>query len=305
MIRTLKNKSTDEEMLDAAEAVLEHHFDNHEHCGAFCRRKIEQEKGNLDDGKFYRNKEKDGLLYDKLKSMLAQFITLEALREVAHNLDTCANESFNNIMALVAPKNKVYAGSNSLSNRMSIATGTKTLGIDKCYRGLFAKVGIKLTPDMLHYLAVKSNVRQKRIAKTKTNEYKKKRKAGGYRRLKEDTVEAKKARAKQDGSVHKAGIGMTGGYDTTVEQEAVGDPTKICIKCKQPGHLRPSNKLCKHYVPRKKKLVPVAQDKNPLLDEAVNKEEAMAAEIEELDMLPLQDASSTATAFYSAASYRQ
>jgi len=53
MIRTLKNKSSDEEMLDAAQAVLEHHFDNHKHCGAFCRCKIEQEKGNLDEGKFY------------------------------------------------------------------------------------------------------------------------------------------------------------------------------------------------------------------------------------------------------------
>ena len=308
MIRTLKNKTTDDEMMDAAQAVLEHHFDNHKHCGSFCRRKMEQEKGNLDEGKCYRDKEKDSLLYNKLKSTLARFITLDALKEVAHSLDTCANESFNNTMAWVAPKNKVYAGSNSLSNRMSIAIGIKTLGIEMYYRGLFERLGIKLTNDTLHYLAVKSKVRQKRIARTKTTEYKKKRKAGECQRLKEDTIDAKKARAKRDGSVHQPGIGMTGGYDTNekddeTKQEAEGDPTKMCSKCKQIGHLRPSNKLCRCYVPRKKKPVDETQKEKTLLDQAVNEEEAMAAEMDELDILPLQDASSTDTAFFSAASF--
>jgi len=288
MIRTLKNKTTDEEMLDTAEAVLEHHFGNHKRCGVFCRRKIELEEGNLDEGKFYRDKKKDELLYNKLKSIIARFITLDASKEVAHSLDTCANESFNNAMAWVAPKNKVHAGSHSLKNRMSVAIGTKTLGINSCYHGLFEKLGIKLTPDISHYLAVKSNVRQKRIVETKTTECKKKRKAGEYRRLKDDTTEAKKARAKRDGSVYKPGIGMTGGYDNeNVEQEANVDTTKTCSKCKQPGHLRPSNKLCQHYVPRnrqKKKSVPVAED---VLVTPVNEEEAMAAEMDEMDVLPL------------------
>jgi len=112
MIRTLKNKSSEQEMLDASKAVLEHHFDNHQHCGSFCRHKAEQESGTLDEGKFNHDKEKDVLLYKKLQSILARFITLDAPKEVAHSLDTCANESFNNTMAWVAPKNKVYAGSN-------------------------------------------------------------------------------------------------------------------------------------------------------------------------------------------------
>jgi len=226
---------------------------------------------------------------------------LDALKEVAHSLDTCANESFNNTMAWVALKNKVYAGSNSLSNRMSIAIGTKTLGIREYYIGLFHKLGIEMTPDILHYLTVKSKVRQKRIAKTKTTEWKKKRKADEYRRLQEDTKEAKRARAKREGSVYQPGIGMTGGYDLEEqkdEPEPPSDPNKICSRCKQPGHLRPTNKLCRFYVSRKKN---VQQKKDDPVNDPVNEEEAMAKEMDEMDVLSLQDASSTDTAFFSAA----
>jgi len=218
-------------------------------------------------------------------------------------LDTCANESFNNTMAWVAPKNKVYAGSNSLKNRMSIAIGIKTLGIYEYFRGLYEKLGITLTPDILHYLKVKSKVRHKRIAKTKTTEYKKKRKADEYRRLKEDTQDAKRARAKREGSVYKPGIGMTGGYDLEEEskKESTLDLTKTCSKCKQPGHLRPTNKLCRYYVSRKKKPNEVQLQQQDKKDEPVDEEAAMAQEWNEMDDLPLQDASSTDTAFFSAA----
>jgi len=301
MIPTLKNKNSDEEMLDAAQAVLEHHFDNHEHCGSFCRRKIEKASGNLDEGKFYRDKEKDVLLYKKLPSIIARFITLDMLKEVAHSMDTCANESFNNTMAWVAPKNKVYAGSNSLKNRMSIAIGIKTLGTFDYYSRLYNKLGIALTPDVIHYLTVKSKVRHKRLAKTKTKEYKRKRKADEYARLRESTKEAKKDRAKREGSVYKPGIGMTGGYDLGEEekQEADGDPTaRRCSKCKQPGHLRPTNKLCRFYVQRGKKKDENKKDEK----EPLNEEQAMADEMEAMDILPLQDDSSADTAFFSAAS---
>jgi len=194
----------------------------------------------------------------------------------------------------------VHAGSNSLSNGMSIAIGTKTLGIHECYIGLFRKLGIAVTPDILHYLTVKSKVRQKRIARTKTTDYKNKRKADEYRRLKDDTNDAKRARAKRDGSVHKPGIGMTGGYDVEEQKETEphSDPSKTCSRCKQPGHLRPTNKLCQFYAPRKKK--PNSSASQQKKDEPVNEEEAMAREMDEMDVLPLQDASSTDTAFFSA-----
>jgi len=43
MGKTLKNKTTDEDMSKSYEAVIEHHFDNHEHCGKWCRRRSQTE----------------------------------------------------------------------------------------------------------------------------------------------------------------------------------------------------------------------------------------------------------------------
>jgi len=303
MIRTLKDKTSSEEISDAAKAVLEHHFDNHQHCGSFCRRKAEIETGKLDERKCYRDEKKDTLLCDKLQSVLARFLTLDMLKEVAHSLHTCANESFNNTVSWAAPKNKMHAGSNSLRNRMSTAIGIKTLGTSDCHVGLCNKLGIALTPDVLHFLTVKSRVRRKQIARTKTSEYKRERKADEYERLKHDTKDAKRARAKRDGSVHKSGIGMTGGYDLEDEEENEEDAAnpssaKRCSKCKKLGHLRPTNKLCQHHKPRNKKANgPKNEGSN---EPVISEEQGVADEMDAMDNFPLQDNSSTDAAFFSA-----
>ena len=76
MCRTLCYKEP-EDYLDCGKAVLEHHFDNHEYCGDWCKRKhqTDEEKGN----KFYRCKTKDAKLYSFLQEKIARFITMEAL----------------------------------------------------------------------------------------------------------------------------------------------------------------------------------------------------------------------------------
>jgi hypothetical protein len=91
---------------------------------------------------------------------MARFITIEVLKEVAHNMDTCTNESFNNTIAWLAPKNQLYCGTNSLKNRISIAIGITALGTIEFYWGLFGQLGIHLTDDVLHFLKIKLAQRQ-------------------------------------------------------------------------------------------------------------------------------------------------
>jgi F0F1-type ATP synthase delta subunit len=104
MAKRLKDCKSDEEMLNNSKAVIEHHFDNHEYCGNWCHhcKQSEEERKK----KFYRCKDKDAALYKQLKEMLARFLTIDALKEVAHNLDTCVNESMNQVVSWLAPKNK-------------------------------------------------------------------------------------------------------------------------------------------------------------------------------------------------------
>ena len=68
---------------------------------------------------------------------------------------------------------------------------------------------------MLHYLRVKGINRQKRLDKTKTKEYKKKRKTAEFKKIKVETANAISACAKREGAVYQPGIGMTEGYQET------------------------------------------------------------------------------------------
>ena len=325
MARTLEGKS-DNEMIAKGKAVIEHHFDNHEYCGAWCRRKKqlaerraaedEQQQQQADkEKKFYRDKTKDALLYAKLQSIIARFITLEALKEVGHNMDTCANESFNNTVSWLAPKNKVYAGTNSLKNRIGIALGVTTLGTMKYYEGLFDRMGIHMHTDVRHYLKMKCGNRTRRLEKTKTKEFKIKRRKEETDKIKKESSEAHVARAKREG-VYQSGIGLDGGYlqsdvdaAATAEEEGNKKPAarksgkrkataekggvKPCL-CGATDHQRTTSKNCplnkKNEAKRAKTAAAEAQ---PTTEQS--NEEIMAEEMDAYDSLALtEDADSQA-----------
>jgi hypothetical protein len=79
--------------------------------------------------RYYRCKMKDAKLYQVLKTIFDHFVSLDRLQEVAHGMDTQVNESFNNTASWFAPKNKVYCGTMSLTNRIGMAIGINSLGL--------------------------------------------------------------------------------------------------------------------------------------------------------------------------------
>jgi hypothetical protein len=54
MARGLR-RHPEEEWTDAGKAVIEHHFDNHSHCGAWCKRKRMTEEEKLTKARYYRD----------------------------------------------------------------------------------------------------------------------------------------------------------------------------------------------------------------------------------------------------------
>jgi hypothetical protein len=110
MIRSLPRKE-ESKYVSCGLAVLEHHFDNHIHCGPWCPRLRLSLAQREASGRYYRNKKDDAKLYAILKEKVDRFVTLDRLKEVAHGMDTQPNESFNNTVSWFAPKNKVYCGS--------------------------------------------------------------------------------------------------------------------------------------------------------------------------------------------------
>ena len=111
------------------QAIVPHTFDNHEHC--------EQQDvkwcGYLSAPEVYRHKSLahgKGLtgaeLHKDLTNVFDAFI--QNADKLAHLESSQANESFNNIVASKAPKNKHYSGSESLSYRVSAAVSQKNDG---------------------------------------------------------------------------------------------------------------------------------------------------------------------------------
>jgi hypothetical protein len=167
-------------------------------------------------------------------------------------MDTQVNESFNNQVAWLAPKNKVYCGTLSLGNRIGIALGIKSIGLLQYFTRLFKLLGIAMTPNVVHYLTVKEGSRFKRLHKIKTKEVKTKRIQERVTKQKDDEVIAKRERSRRDGT-YKSGQNMM----PTEEEEGGQQPPRkktrknlVCRACKESGHATERTKTCKFYVPR-------------------------------------------------------
>ena len=260
-VRALKNLD-ETEYKSAAQCVLDHHFGEHSECGPWCRQKTASAEAQQQSKKFYRDKQQDKKLYQKLHSMLFdKYFTLPRLRECAHGYDTQVNESLNNVVAWLAPKNKMYCASYSLTNRVAVAVGIVSLGLLEYHQQLFKALGIQMSDETLHFLTVKDGARARKQAKQKTKEAKLKRQEKKAASMKQDTATAKRERAQRMGT-YGAGVGMEeqeeidDGYDESLLTE---EQLKIaCKKCLRKGHRTSQSRYCKYYKPRNRKAAPPA-----------------------------------------------
>jgi hypothetical protein len=169
------------------------------------------------------------------------YITLDKLVDMAHGLDTNMNEAFNQICTWFAPKNKVFAGSGSLHNRIAMAVGINSLGVEAYFKRLYDKLGIELTNNVLHY--------QKKFAL-----------------LKRQTDFAKTARYQREGT-YRPGMNLDD-PDAEIPQEVldalaaqkkrrsrgVGGPAdkkqklpEYCPFCGKKGHVTTKAKSCQQF----------------------------------------------------------
>jgi hypothetical protein len=287
MIRTLKNLPEDQYCY-AAKAVLEHHFDNHVYCGEWCRRRTMNAAQQQESIRFYRSMTTDAKLYGILSKKLERFITLERLKEVAHGMDTQVNESFNNTASWFAPKNKVYCGTSSLTNRICVALGVNSLGLLAYFKRLFAKLGIMMTKNVLYYLMMKDRTRNSRLERIKSKAKKTERIQKKNDALRRDEATARKERKKREGT-YKSGINMQGNNGYTQEEidEAQAPPSNkrkrtvaTCPHCQLQGHsTRRSRKCLQYNGPAPLAPVQAAEDANADIDPA--------ADIDDTDACPL------------------
>jgi hypothetical protein len=182
---------------------------------------------------------------------------MDKSEEMAHGLDINMNESFNNICTWFAPKNKVFAGSGSLHNRIAFTVGVNSCGVLLFYKKLFRKMGITVTDNVEHYLEHKESNRIKKLAKVKTSTAKKDKNKRKYENLKAHTIIAKKEHHKREGTYRK-GMNMDDPYGELLngqeDQEAgkkqpaskrAKKAVGYCQYCGKSDHLTKRSKNCK------------------------------------------------------------
>lgn len=245
MTRQLKDRPK-EEWPGAGQAVVDHHFDMHNKCGDFCKRKKELAAGVNDEKKVYRTMERDKDLYELMSGILAEYITPAKLEEIGHGYHTNVNESFNNLVAWIAPKNKVYSGSISLLARISVALGQKLAGYEVFFRRVFQAIGMEMEPGVWHYLKWAGEEKLKHKEKSQTAEYKHKRHLKTNAKIKLFVQQLREARREND--LYETGIAMEqeeGTVTVPVTESRPKKPKKPC-QCGSTSHSRTTHKDCKY-----------------------------------------------------------
>ena len=120
-------------------------FNNNDNCSAywcFNTRALEEGKAYNETDGIFHCKQSDNQLYNLPKKTIFPFQIDKVLKESLHMFDTHKNESMNNVIAYVAPKNKTVAHIMSLNNRISCVVGISIFGFKTYWKHVFVLMEI-------------------------------------------------------------------------------------------------------------------------------------------------------------------
>ena len=147
------------ECLQKSNAVIEHHFNNHEHCDDWCAMKnadtTQKALGELK----YRCKKANPKMYEDLCLILKKFTDTDKLKDCHHGHSSQKNESMNRLISRYVPKDRTYCQSSSLSGRVCLAVGVDSVGVEKYYERLFHKMKIPFASNNQQMLGAMDNKR--------------------------------------------------------------------------------------------------------------------------------------------------
>jgi len=240
-IRQLKDKP-EEEWVESGKALVDHHFDSHDFCGEWCKRKKETEEEKLQSKKQYRDKNRDHGLYSLLCGAIAPFISLPCLKEVGHGANTNVNESLNQTISWLAPKNRTYCGSMSLRNRVGMAVSVHLVGFDTFYNDLFRHLGLHVDPHLACSLSQTQRERLHQLQQKQSKVYKEKRRASYFEKMKQYFAKIEDDR--QKGTNYLPGVAFDDTNMVPVDETA---SIVRCKRCGGVGHKTANSKMCRFH----------------------------------------------------------
>ena len=194
-----------------ASNVIDHHFNRHDNCGAWCpysmeRTEDEREVMTADKAKKYRCVEKDSDMYELVKTKMGPYLQLDALKDINHLFDTQLNEAMNKLISKYAPKNRVFCGTSSLQGRVYFALGVHSVKLPNFITAFCEKFGFKEPKCVSLFLEQK----QKKV--TYHNEYKKKlttkRKRSNNKKMKHKVMLEREKKEERSGVTYRSGVNL-------------------------------------------------------------------------------------------------
>jgi hypothetical protein len=202
---------TYEEFQTAVLAVLEHHFNNHQFCGDWCKSTSGTEEEVSAAGLRFRCKERNKELYLVLKKHHEEFMEESKLRQLFHTYDTNTVEGFNKFLTKFLPKDRTYCQTIENKARTMLAAGLQSVGYRQFYERVFSLTGIKMRDDDITNLFLRSEDSQKmwRTLHRREESVKITRMRTLYKKLREGVEKLKADNAKQLG--YESGMMGPGG----------------------------------------------------------------------------------------------
>ena len=197
-------------MAKAAKAPIEHLFDSHEFCGAWCKQKSHSQEQKQQSQQYYRSKVKNAKLYTQLNEAIADFTTTERLSESAHPFNTQTNEAMNTAVAKYAPKHKTYATTTSLQNRVNIAVGVQVWGYEKFWVSVFDELKIDVSKQVLKHFRNQDKTRSKLQLQKKDPKNKLKRAKSKIESIQDECLKTKKDTKEGRGYGKNKGTNISG-----------------------------------------------------------------------------------------------
>ena len=134
---------TIEELHLGVKSVLEHHFDNHEHCGTWCQCKGKTKEEKKELKLKYRNKQLHEKFYMQCKIIFDK--ALKKVADVHHPYNSNVCEGFNKLITKFVPKNRQFNRTREYETRVNIAVCIDSIGFSETYWQIFEDMGMQIT----------------------------------------------------------------------------------------------------------------------------------------------------------------
>lgn len=141
-----------DEMIEKSQQVILHHFNDHHMCGEWCKYRndpITPEEAKQRQNRF---RQKDGELWKHVNVIFSELTTRDKMAQCFHCFSCQKNESLNNNMAFLAPKNKTFSLTHSLLDRAHFLVIVDTWGHEKGITKILELLGASVETAARYHL---------------------------------------------------------------------------------------------------------------------------------------------------------